>query len=555
MKILFVLPKFNKGQGLIYDPNDSTPDYNYLIPIGMPYIAAYLKQNGYTDVHGINLNHHCGTVEQQVKEAVSKTHYDVIFTGGLSSAFREIKEMVRFIREGSPGTIVVVGGGLISSEPEVVMPLIKPDFGIIFEGEETALALLRWIESGDIAPEQIAGITFLRGGNIVLSPKREAIKDLDKLPYPDLDLFGYEEYISNQFTGGWNLYSRDHNPRPYVLVGSRGCPGGCTFCFHTTGPKYYQRSIDNIMAEIRYAVEKYKINFFTFQDELFAYDKPRALEFCRQFGDYIATLPYTVEMYCNLRVDCADKEILDAMKKAGNTVIGLGLESMSPVVLKSMRKHITPEQTKRCFELIAENQQVPQGVFIFGDPAETLETAKFTTDFIKNNQNLIRGGAGVGFIVPFPGTKIYRDAVKSGLIPNEAEFIDHLCTIDYGYDSNTNFTKLSEEDFLKLKDMVYSTSHGWRPQAVPLNIKRIGTRTQLTVKCPHCGKIQDYLNTGDPKIQFVPIICQNPGCKGRFDIVPLRLALIRWGVRKFGFRRMHDIKYTAVRVKRWIWGR
>jgi hypothetical protein len=299
MKILFVLPKFNKGQGLIYDPNDSTPDYNYLIPIGMPYIAAYLKQNGYTDVHGINLNHHCGTVEQQVKEAVSKTHYDVIFTGGLSSAFREIKEMVRFIREGSPGTIVVVGGGLISSEPEVVMPLIKPDFGIIFEGEETALALLRWIESGDIAPEQIAGITFLRGGNIVLSPKREAIKDLDKLPYPDLDLFGYEEYISNQFTGGWNLYSRDHNPRPYVLVGSRGCPGGCTFCFHTTGPKYYQRSIDNIMAEIRYAVEKYKINFFTFQDELFAYDKPRALEFCRQFGDYIATLPYTVEMYCD----------------------------------------------------------------------------------------------------------------------------------------------------------------------------------------------------------------------------------------------------------------
>jgi radical SAM superfamily enzyme YgiQ (UPF0313 family) len=227
MKILFVLPKFNKGQGLIYDPNDSTPDYNYLIPIGMPYIAAYLKQNGYTDVHGINLNHHCGTVEQQVKEAVSKTHYDVIFTGGLSSAFREIKEMVRFIREVSPGTIVVVGGGLISSEPEVVMPLIKPDFGIIFEGEETALALLRWIESGDIAPEQIAGITFLRGGNVVLSPKREAIKDLDKLPYPDLDLFGYEEYISNQFTGGWNLYSRDHNPRPYVLVGSRGCIANC----------------------------------------------------------------------------------------------------------------------------------------------------------------------------------------------------------------------------------------------------------------------------------------------------------------------------------------
>jgi anaerobic magnesium-protoporphyrin IX monomethyl ester cyclase len=560
MKILFIMPKFNKGQGLIYDPNDNTPDYNYLIPIGMPYIAAYLKQNGYKDVHGINLNHHCGTVEQQVKEAVSKIHYDVIFTGGLSAAFLEIRDIVRFIREVSPATIVVVGGGLISSEPEVVMPLIKPDFGIIFEGEETALELINWLSHcpDPIDDKEINGLAFFNiDGKLHISPKREPIKDLDRLPFPDLDMFDYEEYICNQYTGSWNLYSRDHNPRPYVLVGSRGCIAACTFCFHTTGPKYYQRSIESIMQEVRYAVEKYKINFFTFQDELFAYDKPRALEFCRQFGEYISTLPCMVEMYCNLRVDCADKEILDAMKKAGNTVIGLGLESMSPVVLNSMRKHITPEQTKRCFELIAGNQQVPQGVFIFGDPAETLETAKVTIDFIRDNPHLTRGGVFIGFIIPFPGTKIYRDAVKSGLIPDEAQFIEDLCSKGYGPERTMNFTKLSPNNFEKLKNMVYTAVDSLKPYAVPSIIESLDGKVGVWVTCPHCGRLQHYLNTGDPNLTYVPIICQNPNCKGRFDIVCQRFAIAKWLIKTFGFNRVwwiRKLKQDAGKIKKQILG-
>jgi hypothetical protein len=307
------------------------------------------------------------------------------------------------------------------------------------------------------------------------------------------------------------------------------------------------------MEEVRYAVEKYQINFFTFQDELFAYDKPRALEFCRKFRDYTKTLPYRVEMYCNLRVDCADAEILDAMKEAGNTVIGLGLESMSQVVLTSMRKHITPEQTRKCFELIAERKQVPQGVFIFGDPAETLETAKETLDFIKYNQHLCRGGIFIGFIIPFPGTAIYRDAVKSGIIPNEAEFIETLCKDGYYYKNIMNFTKLSDEDFLKLKDMVFTAQQG-NPEAIPRLVEKVGDHTKVMVTCPHCKTKQVYYNTGDPKIQYVPIICQNSDCKGRFDIVSWRLALMKWAIRTFGYRRLNDISTAIINTKKKIMG-
>jgi radical SAM superfamily enzyme YgiQ (UPF0313 family) len=547
MKILFIMPRFNKDQGLIYERDNTQPDYNYLMPVGMPYIVSYLKQAGY-DVTGLNLNHSHGTVSNVVRETVTRIRYDIVFTGGLSSMFPVIEDIIGTIRGASPETKIVIGGGLVSAQPELVTKLLKPDYGIVFEGEETALALVRFIESEDAGPEQVRGIVFIRDGVVIRSPARESIADLNALPYPDLDAFGYEEYASHQFTGGWNLYSREDEPRPYSIVSARGCSAACTFCFHTTGPKYRYRSVENIMAEIKYAVEKYRINFFTFLDELFSYDKERLLHFCLEFAEYQKTVPWKIEMYCNLRVDCADGEILDALKSCGNVVIGLGLESMSPVVLKSMRKHITPEQTKKCLELIAERKLVPQGVFIFGDPAETLETASETLSFIRNNQHLTRGGVFTGFIIPFPGTAIYKEAVAKGIIKDEAGFIRDIGCPSYDV---LNFTKLSEEDFLKLKDRVYMAWHELRIRVTPYEMHmRADGKISITAVCPHCKYHNTYRNTGDPHMAPIPIICKNPQCNGRFDIVTRVGIAESWCVGIFGLSLSRAVKGILYNIKK-----
>jgi len=553
LKILFILPRFNRDQALIYQKDNNAPDYNYLMPVGMPYIIAYLKRAGY-EVEGLNLNHKYGTVTQVVKDAVTKTHYDIIFTGGLSSMFSVINEIICTIRDNSPETVIVIGGGLVSAQPELVTKLLKPDFGIVFEGEKTALELVRWVEQRPNCFDNpsIKGITYYSKAEQAahINPRREPIADLNALPYPDLDAFGYEEYASHQFTGGWNLYSTNDNPRAYSIVSARGCSASCSFCFHTTGPKYRYRSVENIMGEIRYAVEKYQINFFTFLDELFSYDKDRLLCFCHEFTEYQKTVPWKIEMYCNLRVDCADAEILDALKSCGNVVIGLGLESMSPVVLKSMRKHITPEQTKKCLELIAERNLVPQGVFIFGDPAETLETAKETIDFIRNNPQLTRGGVFTGFIIPFPGTKIYKDAVKNGIIKDEAEFIKDISSPSYNL---LNFTQLSERDFEKLKNMVYSAWHELRIRTTPKMIYRYPmedrVRVSIVVECPHCKTLLHYSNTGDPYRSAVPVVCKNPDCNGRFDIVSWWTQIEQWIVQVFGFTGPRTVRSILYAIK------
>jgi anaerobic magnesium-protoporphyrin IX monomethyl ester cyclase len=546
MKILFILPRFNKGFGTVYNENETGIDYDYLMPVGMPYIAAYLKQNGYKDVSALNLNHVPGLIKDIVQKAVTDNHYDFVFTGTISIMYPAVRDIIKWVREASPDTITVCGGGIISSNPELMMKLIRPHFGIIFEGEETALELIQTIENKK-STDNIPGICYLTKGtgglypsqSIHITKPRPAIKDLNALPFPDLELFGYSEYLKHQELGGWNQYPRDHPPRPYMLAATRSCPMTCNFCFHTTGSKYRQRSIENIMAEVKYAVEKYHINFFTFLDECFAYDKPRALEFCRQFKEYQKTIPWRIEMYCNLRVDCADAEILDAMKSCGNVVIGLGLESYDQRVLNSMKKHICPLQIHDTLKMIAERNLVPQGGFIFGDPAETLETAKETLDFIKNHPQWTRGGLFMGFIIPFPGTTIYKYALQKGIIKDETEFINKLTSTDYNYDNVYNFTSLSDRDFDKLKDEVFTLKY----ISIPVSVPSIITSEKIFVKCPHCGKMQSYKTTKVPHAQFsVGVICNNPECNGRFEMGTRYIQLGRLMVKLLGFKRMRQIK-------------
>ena len=539
MKILFILPRFNKGFGTVYNKNETNIDYDYLMPVGMPYIAAYLKHNNYKDIEALNLNHTPGLVKDIVQNKVTQTHYDFVFTGTISIMYPAVRDIIKWVREASPDTITVCGGGIISSNPELMIKLINPHYGIVFEGEETALELIKCVEAHK-PTDAIQGLVYKNAnGEIVKTKARPQIKDLNTLPFPDLELFGYSEYLQHQELGGWNQYPRDYPPRPYMLVSARGCAFFCSFCMHTTGPKYRYRSVENIMSEVKYAVEKYHINFFTFLDELFSYDKPRALEFCRQFKEYQKTIPWRIEMYCNLRVDCADAEILDAMKDCGNIVIGLGLESYNQDVLNSMRKHITPTQIKTTLQMIADRNLVPQGGFIFGDKAETLETARETLKFIRDNPHLSRGGLFMGFIIPFPGTAIYKYALEKGVIKDEIEFINKLTSTDYNYDNVYNFTELSDKDFDILKNEVFTLKY----TAIPVSVPSAYGGGVVYVKCPHCGKIQNYKTTKLPRGQFsVGVICKNPECNGRFEMGTWYIKLGRLAVRILGFKRMRQIK-------------
>jgi radical SAM superfamily enzyme YgiQ (UPF0313 family) len=516
----------------------------------MAYISAVLKRGGY-EVTVLNLNQRDGLCKDIIQEELKRNLYDVIFMGGLSIMYPNIRDYITDIREVSPESKTVVGGGLISAQPDLMLKLLRPDFIIIWEGEETALELVRCIDNGNNTAD-IKGIGYLdTNGNPIITEPRPPIENLDDLPYPDCDGLGYEEYLDNQRPNSIAFDTFDF-PRPYHIVGSRSCPFSCTFCFHTIGKKYRQRSIENIMDEIRHVTWKYKINVFLFLDELFAHDKARALEFCRQFNEFASTVPWEMRLTFMLRVDCIDGEVINTIKNSRYTVISLGLESYSKTVLDSMKKHITPEQIKNAVRLIADRKLGIMGGFIFGDPAETLETAQETLDFYYTHQDILRGGIALNFIIPFQGSPIYNYCLKKGIIKDEVKFIEQREREGYSRFNPVNLTGLSDKDFEVLKDRVLTADYVGCYYSIPTSIKIVNGISEVHTKCPYCKRMTVLKNVDIPhKFQQIGVMCRHTDCNGRFRLVTSYFPIAWFMVKIFGFQRLYKIKKAIWGTKPW----
>lgn len=531
MKLLVIIHRFNAGDGYHYDPASTEKNYNYYLPSGLAYIIASLKKAGFdTDV--LNLNHVGGTTEDAILDVMSETRYDIVYLGGVSLYYPNIRDIIKCLRyAASPRTKIVVGGGIITAQPELMFKMLEPDVAVIGEGEKTCVDIA--CAFNDFKPlKDVAGIVFDDRGIVHKTEPREPIIFLDDLPFPDYEAMGMKEFLDNTKCGF--IYDHFDNPRPYPILASRSCPFKCTFCFHTVGDRYRPRSLDNIMEEVRYATEKYKINLFFFYDDLFAANENRVVEFCKRFKEYTATVDHEIKFTVELRVDSITPTVLTALKSAGCDTVCLGLESYSQTVLDSMQKHITPKQIRDALELITANKMTPIGNFIFGDPAETLETAKETLDFFRTRQDILHG-VRVAFVIPFQGSKIYKDRVQGDA--EEEVFVWYRENYPYDYHEPVNMTKLSGADFETLKDWVFTAHYTQGTYAVA------GHYADGTTKaiCPVCGMANHYPAYVHPGSFGM----SNTGCRhcnARFELVGEHFWIVQTAIRTFGFNRLYRIR-------------
>jgi len=333
-RVLIIIPKYHL----------SDPDYYiYVMPTGLAYISSVLKQNGYI-VDVLNLNRSLISATNQSIEKISKGNYLAVLTGGLSTHFKPVKDCVSLVKLVSVDTPVVIGGGLITSLPQLMFDELKADYVVIGEGEISIIELLSSIKEKSI-PSGVYGIGYRDAdGHIILNKERKVIKNLDSLPFPDYEAFGLQEYLEEIKPSTLYYYDVLDYPRPYPINASRSCPYQCTFCFHPLGNIYRQRSIANIIDEIKYAHNKFNVNIIDIYDELFSHDHNRVVEFCRNMIELSDEVHCKIKWSAQMRVDGFDKELLVLMRDAGCYILSIGLESYSAKVLKSMKKKIMPSQ-------------------------------------------------------------------------------------------------------------------------------------------------------------------------------------------------------------------
>ncbi|MBF0481614.1 MAG: B12-binding domain-containing radical SAM protein [Desulfovibrionaceae bacterium] len=430
----------------------------YMYPLGIAYVCSALKAAGH-EVHGLNLALEDDPLAA-VERAVKAVRPQALGVGGLTPVFGQIRDILAAARRVDPGIVTVLGGGALTSEPELIFQASGADYGVFGEGEVTATELIRAIEAGQ-DPGGVEGIVHrTRGGRPVFTAKRRPAPELDLLPFPDFEAFGLRESLAG-LTGDVSI------------IASRGCPFNCTFCYNVLGRHSHRmRSMDNLFAEIDCLLSKYDVKTLGLVDELFAAKPARVHEFCERIK------PYGVRWHTQLRVDSVDEGAIEAMREAGCYHVQYGLESMSPAVLASMGKKITPRQIVAALELTHKKGTEAYGAFIFGDPAETLASIDETVGWWLANR---RYSIHLAPIICWPGSKNYLAAVEKGLIKDKLAFIEAGCP-------PVNLTGLDDAVYHRVVALLLIASE---TLLLPAKLVEAAAKApyvyDIACRCPHCA--------------------------------------------------------------------
>ncbi len=232
--------------------------------------------------------------------------------------------------------------------------------------------------------------------------------DLEKtMPSVAWDLLPMNKYRAH------NWHCLDSSPRtPYgVIYTSMGCPFTCHYCnIHTLygERKIWYRDPLKVIEEIDILVNKYKVRNIKIWDEMFALNSYHVHAIC----DLIIGRGYDLNMWAYARVDTIDAPMLAKMRQAGVRWLGFGIESACPNVRAGVAKKFAQAEITKAIKMTRDAGIYIHGNFIFGLPDDNMSTMRETLDYAKE---LNLEYVNLYVAMPYPGSKLYADAVKKGL--------------------------------------------------------------------------------------------------------------------------------------------
>jgi magnesium-protoporphyrin IX monomethyl ester (oxidative) cyclase len=225
---------------------------------------------------------------------------------------------------------------------------------------------------------------------------------LDELPFPDLAQVDLSK----------NHYIFKKGKPLSLILTSRGCPYGCTFCFHGIhGYRWRARSPKNVMEEIRWQVNDLGVGELGFCDDNLTLDQKRAEKICDLISQDKINVPLSTPN--GIRVDNINRILLLKMKKAGCWLIVLAPETGDPFVLNKIQKGFTLEQVEKVARWCKDLDFFLVLYIMMGFPFETKENVINSIKFIdKIKPDMF----AINRFYPLPGTPITKEY---NLMPTE----------------------------------------------------------------------------------------------------------------------------------------
>ncbi|MDE3057552.1 MAG: B12-binding domain-containing radical SAM protein [Bacteroidota bacterium] len=276
------------------------------------------------------------------------------------------------------------------------------DYVVVGEGEQTLLEVCRALNSGSSpAIHSINGIVFRYGNQIVRTPKRRLIQNLDALPFPAWELVDIEKYRS--------LWTKHHGYFSVNMVTTRGCPFHCNWCAKPIyGQVYNSRSPEHVVEEMKFLRSALQPDHIWFADDIFGL-KPGWVQ---KFSETVQREKTVIPFKCLSRVDLLLKnDTIPVLKHAGCETVWIGAESGSQKILDAMEKGITVEQVYQSTSAM-KRHGIRVGFFLqFGYSGEERSDIDATLRMVRECSP---EEIGISVSYPLPGTKFY-ESVKTEL--------------------------------------------------------------------------------------------------------------------------------------------
>ncbi|BBB91701.1 MAG TPA: radical SAM protein [Methylomusa anaerophila] len=413
---------------IAYD-NDS---YISWFPQGLAYIAAVCKQQGHeVRIYSQDIFH---WPESHLINLLNEEHFDVVGIGACGGyyQYRKILALSNAVNSTKNRPFFILGGHLVSPEPEYFLKKTKADAIVIGEGETTIIELLDQLQAKkDFS--SVNGIAYMSDNKFVKTPPRELIQNIDRIPLPAWELFPMDHYTLLRMPNIKN------SERCVPVLSGRGCTFKCNFCYRMD-QGFRPRSPENIVEEIEILKRDYNVAYIAFSDELLMSSVERTTQLCETF----IKAKLDVHWCCNGRLNYAKPNVLAVMKRAGCVFINYGIESLDENALRIMKKGLTVPQISEGIENTLAAGISPGYNIIFGHIGENAESLRKGVDFLLKYDDHAQMRT-IRPVTPYPGSPLYYHAIETGLLKNCEDFYeckhtnsDLLCV---------NFTNLTDDDF------------------------------------------------------------------------------------------------------------
>jgi radical SAM superfamily enzyme YgiQ (UPF0313 family) len=396
MKVLLINPP-RENEIIGNNPRIIEEERGFNPPLGLLYLAGYLEK--YTEHNLTIIDAQVERLDYSALESrIASVSPDVVGLTAMTMTLIDVMKTIEIVKKISINTRIVLGGPHIHLFPEETINLKNVDSLVLGEGEEAFKELLDNIEENSKLRE-VPGLVFKDKGKVIHTGIRPSIKDLDNLPFPARHLVPYKKYTS--------LLSKGDVAT--TMFTSRGCPYKCSFCDRPhLGKAFRARSARNVVDEMQECTNM-GIHEFLVYDDTFTVNRKRVLDICNE----IVMRKLDIGWDIRTRVDTINEEILVHLKKAGCQGIHYGVEAGTEKILTVLNKGITIQKVKEVFNMTRKYKIPILAYFMIGNPTETrddiLTTFKVTRDL---NPDFVH----MTILTPFPGTKIYLDGLKSGII-------------------------------------------------------------------------------------------------------------------------------------------